>query len=387
MPGLKSDTTRRSHATLMGAADRRREGRSCADSNSETKHHFGAVIRKHRRALLLAVVLGLAIIFVVAVLPQLTGFGRTLHRLRHGDKVWLAAGVGFECISLFGYMALFRLVFSCEGVRIGWRASYQVTMAGSVATKLLGAGGAGGIALTVWALRAAGLSAASVARRITSFEFLLYGVFMSALVVFGGGVASGLLTGQGRSALAALVAGFGAVVILLALGLGFAADAAKRWLAALARRASRGRALLEKLATVPETLDGGVQATKEIFRRPQLGLLGAIVYWAFDIATLWAAFHAFGVSPPIPVLILGYYIGQLANALPLPGGIGGVEGGMIGSFIAFGVNGGTAALAVLAYRAISFWLPVLPGGVAYLRLRNSVAQWRKQDEQAAPSGG
>jgi hypothetical protein len=139
---------------------------------------------------------------------------------------------------------------------------------------------------------------------MTSFELLLYGVFMGALVVFGAGVASGLLSGHGQSALAAGAAGFGAAVILLALILGFGSEPAERWLASLARRGKRDRVLLRKLATVPETLYGGVQTTIQIFREPQLGLLGAIVYWAFDIATLWAAFHAFGGSPPIPVLIL-----------------------------------------------------------------------------------
>ncbi|HEX3802679.1 MAG TPA: lysylphosphatidylglycerol synthase transmembrane domain-containing protein [Solirubrobacteraceae bacterium] len=340
-------------------------------------------IREHRRVLLLLVALCLTLIFVFVILPQLAGFGKSLHRLRYGNKVWLAAGVGLECISLFGYMTLLKMIFSCEGVQIGWRSSYKITMAGTVATKLLAAGGAGGIALTIWALRAAGLSARSVARRMTSFEILLYAVFMSALVVFGGGVALGVLPGTARPGLTALPAVFGAVVILLVLALGVAADGAQRGLSALARRSKRSRNLLTKLVTVPRTVHDGVRTTAQILRRPRIGLLGAIVYWAFDIATLWAAFHAFGSSPPIALVVLGYYIGQLANALPIPGGIGGVEGGMIGSFIAFGISGSTAALAVLAYRLISFWLPILPGSVAYLQLRATVAQWNQQQDASA----
>jgi uncharacterized protein (TIRG00374 family) len=73
---------------------------------------------------------------------------------------------------------------------------------------------------------------------------------------------------------------------------------------------------------------------------------------------------------------MGYYVGTLADALPLPGGIGGVEGGLIGVFLAFGVKGSLAVLAVLAYRTISYWLPTLPGAVAYLRLRRTVAGWQ-----------
>ncbi|HWD65833.1 MAG TPA: lysylphosphatidylglycerol synthase transmembrane domain-containing protein [Solirubrobacteraceae bacterium] len=342
------------------------------------------VIEDHRRSLLILLVMGVAIVFVFAVLPQLAGFGKSLHRLRDGSKGWLAAGLGLESISLLGYMALFRMIFSCEGVRIGWRSSYQVTLAGAVATKLIAAGGAGGIALTVWALRAAGLSPRAVARRMTSFEILLYTVFMTALVVFGGGMAAGLFPGHGGSGLAVPLAVFGAVVIVLVPALGFAAHGAEQWLSRLAQRSRRGRGLLQKLTTVPSTLKGGIQTTGEILRHPRPGLAGALVYWAFDIATLWAGFKAFGASPPIAAVVLAYYVGQLANALPLPGGIGGVEGGMIGAFIAFGVSGSTAVLAVLAYRIISFWLPILPGSIAYLRLRSAVAHWHEADAAQAP---
>ena len=355
----------------------------CPDEQ-EAPSGLRQLIRDHRRSLLALLVVGLVIIFIFAVLPQLAGFGKSLHRLRYGNKLWLAAGVGLECVSLFGYMALLRLMFSCGGVRIAWGASYQITLAGAVATKLLAAGGAGGIALTVWALRAAGLSAKSVARRMTSFELLLYGVFMLALVVFGGGLAVGLFPGNSPQALTVLPAVFGAAVILMAVAVGFSADRAQRWLSRLARHGHGS--LLKKLATVPGTLHGGVEATLEVVRRPTPWLLGAIVYWAFDIATLWAGFRAFGATPELAVVVLAYYVGQLANALPIPGGIGGVEGGMIGSFIAFGVNGSTAVLAVLAYRIISFWLPILPGSVAYLQLRSAVGRWREQNDQVDQNG-
>jgi hypothetical protein len=62
---------------------------------------------------------------------------------------------------------------------------------------------------------------------------------------------------------------------------------------------------------------------------------GAIAYCGFDIATLWTCFHAFGSPPPVAVIVMAYFVGALANALPLPGGLGGVEAGMIGAFLAF----------------------------------------------------
>ena len=90
-------------------------------------------------------------------------------------------------------------------------------------------------------------------------------------------------------------------------------------------------------------------------------LLGAVAWWGFDIAMLWACFHAFGASPPKGVIVMSYFVGMIGNTLPLPGGIGGVEGGMIGAFTAFGVRVQVSIVAVLAYRAFPFWLPTIPG--------------------------
>jgi uncharacterized protein (TIRG00374 family) len=81
---------------------------------------------------------------------------------------------------------------------------------------------------------------------------------------------------------------------------------------------------------------------------------------------------------------MAYFVGTLGNLLPLPGGLGGVEGGMIGAFAAFGVDFDLSVLVVLSYRGISFWLPTVPGAIAYFQLRRTVARWREeQDEQPA----
>ena len=115
-------------------------------------------------------------------------------------------------------------------------------------------------------------------------------------------------------------------------------------------------------------------------------LLGAVAWWGFDISVLWACFHAFGLSPPKGVIIMSYFLGMLGNTLPLPGGIGGVDGGMIGAFTAFGVNVEGAVVAVLAYRAFAFWLPTLPGAVAYLQLRKTVQRWQREPAPGSGSG-
>ena len=75
------------------------------------------------------------------------------------------------------------------------------------------------------------------------------------------------------------------------------------------------------------------------------------------------------------VLVQAFFCGMLGNLLPMPGGVGGVEGGMIASFVAFGVDGGLAVVAVLVYRAFTFWLPLIPGVIAYFQLRKTVERW------------
>jgi uncharacterized protein (TIRG00374 family) len=332
-------------------------------------------------------------IFIYQLAPQLAGFSATLHRLRNANPWWLAGGLVLEALSLGGYVMLFRAVFSCHNVRIGWRASYEITLAGTVATKLLAAGGAGGLALTAWALRASGLSARQVARRLVAFDVLLYAVYMGALIVLGLGLRTGLFAGGGSWALTVLPAVFATAVIALVLSALLVPDDVERRLKRLARGRRHARRALAALAQVPHTLHTGTEVALELVRERPLTLVGAFAYWGFDVAVLWVGFRAYGGAPPLAIVVMAYFVGTLANLLPLPGGVGGVEGGMIGTLLAFGESGSAAVLAVLTYRAISFWLPLLPGGVAYWQLRQRVAEWRERFEERparkvpVPAGG
>jgi uncharacterized protein (TIRG00374 family) len=347
-------------------------------------------LHRHRRAV--TAVVGVAAIagFVAFVVPQVSAFGPTVRRLRGADLNWLGLGVVLEALSLGGYITLFRTIFSCHDTRIGWKASYQITMAGVVATKLFAAAGAGGVALTVWALRASGLDARTVARRVLTFEFFLYGTYAAAVVVVGFGLRAGLFAGGAPWALTVAPAVIAAALIVALLCMRALPDDFERRMTALGR-ARGGHRLRVRLARAPWAVHDALGIAFSLIRERRLGLLGAIAYWGFDIATLWACFHAFGKPPPVAVIVMAYFVGALANALPLPGGLGGVEGGTIGVFLAFGTPSSLAILAVLAYRLISFWLPTLPGAVAYLQLRRTVGHWRDETEiasrQPAPPRG
>ncbi|MEA2210691.1 MAG: putative heme transporter [Solirubrobacteraceae bacterium] len=339
-----------------------------------------------RRGHAVTAVIGVAAVagFIQFVVPQLSALGPTLHRLRAADPKWLGFGIVLEGLSLAGYVALFRTVFSCHGVRIGWKASYQITMAGVVATKLFAAAGAGGVALTVWALRASGLSARAVTRRVLTFEFFLYGVYAGTLVVGGVGLRSGLLSGSAPWTLTVAPAVLALTAIGLLLSMRWLPNDFERRMKPLAG-ARRGRQLLARLSSAPWAVHDALGIGFTLVRERKPGLIGAVAYWGFDIATLWACFHAFGSPPTVAVIVMAYFVGALANTLPVPGGLGGVEAGMVGAFLAFGTHGSLAILAVLSYRLISFWLPTIPGAAAYLQLRRTVSVWRRETKGRQPA--
>jgi putative heme transporter len=331
--------------------------------------------RKRLLASVLFVVCSAA--FLYFVLPKLLGLRVTWNRLEQGNVWWLGLGAGLEVCSFFGYVALFRGVFA-DVPRIDWSASYEITMAGLAATRLFATAGAGGIALTAWALRRAGLGARIAACRLIAFIVLLYAVYMVALVVAGVGLYVGLFPGQAPFAITIVPAIFGAIVIAVFVGVSLL----PRDLELIVWRSTAGQGgvgrLGRQLATASATAATGVRTAIDLVRSRNPYLVGAIAWWGFDIAVLWACFHAFGASPPKAVIVMSYFVGMIGNTLPLPGGIGGVDGGMIGAFVAFGINAEVAVVAVLAYRALAFWLPTLPGAVAYLQLRRTMHRWRAE---------
>jgi uncharacterized membrane protein YbhN (UPF0104 family) len=316
------------------------------------------------------------------LLPGLAGLDDTWTRINQGDPTWLGLAVVLELASFAGYLILFRTVFARATPRLDLRVSYQITMAGVGATRLFATAGVGGILLTAWALTRAGMSPATITRRMTAFLVLLYGVFMIALVVGGLGLWFGLFEGPAPFALTVVPALFGAGVIASALALASLPSAARRRPSDAPPRSGTARHLVIRARRAAIAVAGGVRAAMELLAERRSGLAGAPAWWAFDIAVLWACFHAFGEPPPPAVVIVAYFVGMLANTLPAPGGIGAVDGGMVGALAGFGVPAGLALVAVLSYRAFAFWVPTIPGIAAYLQLIRTVHGWDDGSGQA-----
>jgi uncharacterized protein (TIRG00374 family) len=321
--------------------------------------------------------LAAALLGLYFLLPQLAGLRDTWQRLEGGAPVWIGVALVLAVGMFAGYVAMFRGVFLRAGaVRIGWSESYQITMAGLAASRIFAAGGAGGLVLTAWALRQAGMEARIVADKTLSFLILTYMPYAGAVIVCGFGLALGVFPGAAPFTLTVVPAVIAVAMAAIAGALAFVPTDLQRRLEGFAGRAGRLGRLAQRLANVPASTAAGIRDALAHLRSRDPALLGAIAFWAFQIAVLWAAFHAFGGSPPKAVLVQGFFVGMLGNLLPLPGGVGGVEGGMIGAFAAFGVNAGLAVVAVLVFRALTFWLPMIPGVIAYFQLRRTVERWR-----------
>ncbi len=339
-----------------------------------------------RRAVGFALFILAAVAFLYLVLPNLPGVS-AVHEIEHGDKWWIAVGVVLEILSFAGYVVLFRAVLLRGRESIGWRASYEITMAGVAATRLFAAAGAGGVALTAWALRRSGMEPRLVACRMVAFMVLLYVIYAGSLLIDGIGLGSGLFPGGGSFAITIVPAIVAVVLFAIAGAVALLPGDVERRLDGWAQGSGRLTHWLTRAATVPAAAASGVRTALALVRSRDPRLLGAVAWWGFDISVLWAMFHAFGSPPPFTVIWMAYFVGMLGNLLPLPGGLGGVEGGMIGALAAFGVELNLSVLAVLSYRAISFWLPTPLGIVAYLQLRRTVSHWREEQGGGASLRG
>jgi uncharacterized protein (TIRG00374 family) len=325
---------------------------------------------------LVAVVLLSAAVYVL--FPKIVGLEDAIGKVGEGDPVWIAIALGFNVVAFAAYVALFRGVVGERARRLNWKECYEITMAGLAATRLFSAGGAGGIALTYWALRKAGMQRRESARRMVAFLVLTYAVYMLSLVIFGVLLRTGVLSGDDPVGMTIVPAGIAGAIIVVFLLIALIPEDFERRIARFAEGYRRAR-FLRRVGAAPVTLASGTRTAIEFVRKPSKGGLavsGAIGFWAANIGILWASFHAFDVEVPLGVVVQGFFVGMTANLFPFaPGGVGAVDAGMIGAFVLFGFPSEEVFAAVLAYRVIAFWLPIPPGIVAFFQLRRTVDRW------------
>jgi uncharacterized membrane protein YbhN (UPF0104 family) len=291
---------------------------------------------------------GAAAAAALSLLAAVPSLQPVVDQVRDARPGWIAVAAALELASCLGFVVVFRACFDRVPARDARRLAW-----GSMATSvLLPGGGVSGLACSGWLMHRAGAPARWIAQRSSALFFLT-----SACNVAAAGVAGVvLLVSPGgphdfvRAGLPILVAAAATALVLA--------------LPALAARSARVRR-----ARLAGELIAGIRDAEQALVRPGWRLLGAVGWLGFDIAVLWATFSALGGPPPAAALVLGYLLGYLANVLPVPAGIGVLDGGLTAALIVYGAPATHAAAAVLLYHAIAFWLPAVGGLVAYAGLR------------------
>jgi uncharacterized protein (TIRG00374 family) len=361
------------------------------DEDLEGAGAFQALLADRRKLLTGVLLVGLLVVGIYVVFPKLVGLDDAVKKLDDASLTWVVVAILFNVAAFAAYVALFRGVLGgtrddIVHRRLNLRASYQITMAGLAATRIFSAAGAGGIVLTYWALRKAGMERRRSACRMVAFLVLTYAVYTGALVVFGVLLRTGVFPGNNPVGGTIVPAAVSCCVIAVFVLIALIPQDIERRIQKFAGGYRRTR-YLTRLAKGPATLASGVRTAIAYVRHPSRGALavvGAVGFWAANIAVLWASFEAFGGDVPFAVLVQGFFVGMAANLIPSPaGGVGSVDAGMIGAFVLFGIDESTVFPAVLTYRVIAFWLPIPPGIVAFFGLRKTVARWEAEREQAA----
>ncbi len=315
--------------------------------------------RRLRRGL---VRLGGLVAIGVVVVTLGPGLGDLRSRFTHARPVWIVIACAFELLSVLAYVPAFRAVFC---TRMSWATSYKIAVAEEGAGALFPLGGAGSLALGVWALRRGGMPAEEIARKTVAFFLLTSAPSVGMLLLLGAGLATGVIPGGGGLLLTVIPAVIAAGAIAATLALRRLARAA----AARIRRHGGGFRRARVAEVLSATSDGIDEALHQLRQANPLLLVGIIGFLVFDQLAFWASFRALGASPELAVIWMAYLIGQLGNWLPVPGGIGGTELGLVGALVLYGFPALTSTAAVLLYRVIELWIPAVLGIAAFVQLR------------------
>jgi uncharacterized protein (TIRG00374 family) len=350
-----------------------------------------ALLRDKRRIVGLVLAVVLLVVAIYVVLPKVVGLDDVVGRLSDVTWYWVVIAAAFNALSFGAYSVLFRGVLGGRDEdlvheRLDLTTSFHITMAGFVATTLFSAGGAGGIALTYWALRKAGMSRRRTACRMVAFLVLLYSVYLLALLIFGVLLRTGVLHGDNPAGGTIVPAAVAGVALLVLVAVSFVPEDLQRGIRKLESRGTRVSRIGSALAKATATLASGVRTAAVHVRHPRrsaLTLAGALGWWAGNIGILWASFHAFGVSVSFGVVVMGFFVGMVANLAPSPAaGVGTVDAGLIGAFVLFGIDADTVFPAILTFRLVGFWLPIPVGVWSFFKLRARIRQWEAETPPA-----
>jgi uncharacterized membrane protein YbhN (UPF0104 family) len=327
---------------------------SVNDAGRNHEHDVEASRRLRNGLISLAILVAIVVGLLLAI-PGLHGIARTLTHMKGG---WVAAAVGLEVLSCLGYVLAFLQVFERAPLRLGARVALS-ELAFNAAVSL---GGAGSAAVGSWLLVERGAPLGRVAERSAVLFLLTSAINVITFILAGIGLFAGILPGPRNPLLSLLPAAVGIVVFAFFLALPRVIDRrVTQRLPSKVRRVLHGTAM-------------SIRDTEQLLVRPDWRILGAIAYLWCDIGVLLACFAAAGSTPPLATVVLAYQVAYMSNMIPVPGGIGVLDGSLVGMLVLYGAHATTAAAAAVVYHAIALWIPAMWGTIAFLILRRTRRQ-------------
>lgn len=327
--------------------------------------------------------------------PGLIALAGAAPRLRRIQPAWFALMAAAEVVSLAGAWSLMRIAVP----GLSWRVAAASQLAGNAISRILPGGAAAGTAVTyrIWARSGVTSDRATSGLIVTSVvsTLTLLSLPAGALLVAAGGapVPHGLLVVT--AGVLAMAAALAALTTLLLFN-DSVARRAQALLAAATRIVRRRRAPSGDLTHWLARRD---EMRALLGHRWRSALAAAVLNWGFDIAALVLALAAVGSRPHVSLVVLAYVTGAILGMIPItPGGLGFVEAGLLGGLAVAGVPAADAVIAVLAYRIVSYWAPVVVGLAVYGRYRSTrppgrpaalsqSSSEREADPEAGSTGG
>jgi uncharacterized membrane protein YbhN (UPF0104 family) len=320
--------------------------------SSPSERLDASTARRSLRNGFITLILGAALaVGLLLAVPGLAGVAATVANMQ---TPWVVVAVILEVLSCASYVLAFLQVFERAPVRLGsWVALSEEAFGAAVSL-----GGVGSLAVGAWLMVERGAPPRRIAERSAVLFLYTSAINVITLILAGLGLFLGL-PGPRDPLLSLVPAALGAAVLVLFLLL-------PRYVDGIVARIAPGRlhAFLTETAA-------SVRDTQRLIFHPDWRIVGAIGYLWFDIAVLFACFAAAGQAPPLAPVVLAYQIGYLSNFIPVPGGIGVLDGSMIGMLVLYGIGGTVATAATLVYHAISLWVPAVCGTIAFIVLQKT----------------
>ena len=353
---------------------RERASLASQESTEGPRHPWWTVLRRIGSPAIRLMIVAAVVEF--ALLPQIAGARAAIHQLSGISPFWLAIALIAQLLSLLAYARLSQVSLDAPGVSYG--QLLRVDLATLAVSHVVPAGSAVGIGLGYRLLTRSGVPSD---RAVSGKALQTVGSAVVLNLMLGGALVAALVT-HGNNPLYAPVAAVGLALILAATIGAVLIARSEGWLTRTVVRtldrlprvdAESGARLIASLAGTVRRLVGDRRFLTRI-------VFWAALNWLFEAFALWACVRAFGHTLGPVGLLVSYGLANVAAAIPLtPGGLGIVEGILVPTLVAFSTTKAVALLGVIAFRLISFWLPIPIGFGSYARL-----EWNLRHKQPEP---